>query len=765
MDRELLIEIGVEELPAAWMPALTRQLAERVGARLKELRIAPGAPIESFSTPRRLTARVAKIAERQEDFDETISGPPVSAAVGADGAPTPAALGFAKKQGITFGELGRVTTPKGEYLAYHKRHRGKSAVDTLPDLMGGLLRDLSFPKQMHWDAQLDDGKGELLFGRPIRWLLFLYGGRVVPFTIGRTPGAAGALVLDVESGALTYGHRFLATSGRAGRSIKVRSFDEYQARLAEHFVVLDHTERRGRIARELESHARRLGGRVHLKEHAALIEEVADLVEYPGVVAGFYDRAFLTLPHEVLTTTLVHHQHYFPVVTESGELKEAFLAVVNTQPADERVIAKNAERVVTARLRDARFFWESDRKTTLDSRLERLHTVLFHKQLGSYRDKAERLASLADWIAREALGQPAHAAHAAQGARLAKADLTTDMVFEFPELQGTIGGIYAREEGLPEPVWKAIYHHYLPVGVEADAPPSREALGAAATSWAAVALADKLDTFVSLSRAGERATGSRDPFGLRRQTQGAVRILMDLPQLTGIDREVWLGPVLARAAAHADDRTGAWTDEAAQAALVFAVERVRFALESRGFAGEVVRAATPAGDVSPLRARRVAEALQAMRGSEDFQALAILFKRVKNIAPAAGSAQAPAAGSAQAPAAGSAQAPAAGSAQAKEVRVDAPLDRDALVEPAERALLEALDLRRPRLQSAEARSDYRAAFVEIAGLRAAVDRFFTEVFVMADDVRVRHARLSLMADLRDLILHLADISEIIPQTE
>jgi glycyl-tRNA synthetase beta chain len=757
MDRELLIEIGVEELPAAWMPALTRQLAERVGARLKELRIAPGAPIESFSTPRRLTARVAKIAERQEDFDETISGPPVSAAVGADGAPTPAALGFAKKQGITFGELGRVTTPKGEYLAYHKRHRGKSAVDTLPDLMGGLLRDLSFPKQMHWDAQLDDGKGELLFGRPIRWLLFLYGGRVVPFTIGRTPGAAGALVLDVESGALTYGHRFLATSGRAGRSIKVRSFDEYQARLAEHFVVLDHTERRGRIARELESHARRLGGRVHLKEHAALIEEVADLVEYPGVVAGFYDRAFLTLPHEVLTTTLVHHQHYFPVVTESGELKEAFLAVVNTQPADERVIAKNAERVVTARLRDARFFWESDRKTTLDSRLERLHTVLFHKQLGSYRDKAERLASLADWIAREALGQPAHAAHAAQGARLAKADLTTDMVFEFPELQGTIGGIYAREEGLPEPVWKAIYHHYLPVGVEADAPPSREALGAAATSWAAVALADKLDTFVSLSRAGERATGSRDPFGLRRQTQGAVRILMDLPQLTGIDREVWLGPVLARAAAHADDRTGAWTDEAAQAALVFAVERVRFALESRGFAGEVVRAATPAGDVSPLRARRVAEALQAMRGSEDFQALAILFKRVKNIAPAAGSAQAPAAGSAQAPA--------AGSAQAKEVRVDAPLDRDALVEPAERALLEALDLRRPRLQSAEARSDYRAAFVEIAGLRAAVDRFFTEVFVMADDVRVRHARLSLMADLRDLILHLADISEIIPQTE
>ncbi|MEN3338440.1 MAG: glycyl-tRNA synthetase beta chain [Acidobacteriota bacterium] len=748
MDRELLIEIGVEELPAGWMPALTRQLAEHVGSRLAALRIAaPGVPIESFSTPRRLTARVGKIAERQEDLDETISGPPVSAAFGSDGKPTPAALGFAKKQGVAFEELSRVTTPKGEYLACHKRHRGKSAVDTLPELLGGVLRDLAFPKQMHWDAKLDDGRGELLFGRPIRWLLFLYGGRVVPFTIGRTPGAAGPQVLDIETGALTYGHRVLATSGRAGRSIKVRSFDEYRARLAEHFVVLEHTERHDRIARDLEAHARRLGGRVQLKQHAALLEEVADLVEYPGVVAGFFDRTFLTLPQEVLTTTLVHHQHYFPVVTDGGDLREAFLAIVNTRPADERVIAKNAERVVTARLRDAKFFWESDRKATLESRLDRLHTLLFHKKLGSYRDKAERISALAAWIASEPLGQASDAAHAGTAARLAKTDLTSDMVFEFTELQGTMGGIYAREEGLPEAVWKAIYYQYLPVGVEADAPPTRQQLGGAASTWAAVSLADKLDTFVSLSRAGERATGSRDPFGLRRQTQGAVRILMDLPELTGIDREIWLGPLLARAAAHAPDTTGPWTDEAAQAALAFAMERVRFALEHRGFTGEVVRAATPGADVSPLRARRVAEAIQGMRASEDFQALAVLFKRVKNIAPSTSSGQVPATGSGQAP------------------RDESPLDREALSEPAERALLDVLDLRRPRLERAVARSDYRAAFGEIAGLRAAVDRFFIEVFVMAADVRIRNARLTLMAELRDLILHLADISEIIPQTE
>ncbi len=732
MDRELLIEIGVEELPAAWMPPLTRQLGERLTARLNELRIAPMAPVESFSTPRRLTVRVAKIAERQEDLEETVSGPPVTAAFGPDGQPTPAALGFARKQGVPFEELSRVTTPKGEYLAYHRRQRGKSAVDALPELLSGVLRDLSFPKQMHWDAKLDDGRGELLFGRPIRWLLFLYGGRVVPFTIGRAANAAGSQVLDVESGALTYGHRFLATSGRAGRSIKVRSFDEYEARLSEHFVVLSHDERRDRIARELESHARRLGGRVHLKEHAVLIEEVADLVEYPGVVAGFYDRTFLDLPQEVLTTTLVHHQHYFPVVTATGELKEAFLAVVNTQPSDERLIAKNAERVVTARLRDAKFFWESDREARLESRLDRLHTLLFHKKAGSYRDKAERISSLAEWIASEPLGSPAQASHAATAGRLAKADLTTDMVFEFTELQGTIGGIYARQEGLPEQVWKAIYYQYLPIGVEADAPPSREQLGAAAVAWAAVSLADKADTFVALSKAGERATGSRDPFGLRRQMQGVVRILMDLPQLTGIDREVRLGEILGRAASQAGSNDG-WTGQAADAALAFATERVRFALEQRGFGVEVVRAATPGGDVSPLRARRIAEAIQGMRGSDDFQALAVLFKRVKNIA--------------------------------RELRGEAPLDRSAITEPAERALLEELDARRPRIEAAATRSDYRGAFVEIAGLRAAVDRFFTEVFVMADDVRVRNARLTLMADLRDLILNLADISEIVPQTE
>jgi glycyl-tRNA synthetase beta chain len=568
-----------------------------------------------------------------------------------------------------------------------------------------------------------------LFGRPIRWLLFLYGGRVVPFRIGRTPHASSPQVQDVESAALTYGHRFLATSGRAGRSIKVRSFEEYQARLAEHFVVLEHADRRDRIARDLEIHARRLGGRVLLKEHAALIEEVADLVEYPSVVAGFFDRAFLTLPEEVLTTTLVHHQHFFPVVDERGDLKEAFLAVVNTQPQDERVIGKNAERVVTARLRDAKFFWESDRKVSLQSRLGRLHTVLFHKKLGSYRDKAERIEQLARWMADDVFGRPREAGHAATAGRLCKADLTSDMVFEFPELQGRMGGIYAREEGQPAEVWKAIYHHYLPISVEADAPPARAQLGEAAVAWAAVSLADKLDTVAGLTRAGERPTGSRDPFGLRRQMHGIARVLMDLPELAGIDREVGVGTLLNRAAAQLD-AAGDWDSDAAGA---FALDRVRYALEQRGMPSEVARAAASSSDVSPLRALRVATALQAMRSSEDFQALAVLFKRVKNIA--------------------------------RGLAVRGTLERSALTDQAELALLAELDARRPRVAEAQRGGDYRTAFTEISGLRSVVDAFFTHVFVMADDERLRTARLTLTAELRDLILELADISEIVPQTE
>jgi glycyl-tRNA synthetase beta chain len=733
MDRELLIEIGCEELPASWLPGLTSQMASHLDARLKDARLTPASPAEGFSTPRRLTARVSKLAERQTDFEELVTGPPETAAFRPDGEPTPAAVGFARKYGVEVPSLERSKTPKGTYLAYRVRQRGKATVDVLADVMGGLLRDLTFPKQMRWDAYLEDGKGDLVFARPIRWLVLMYGGRVVPFVIRRTELAQGPSVQDIRSGSNTYGHRFLTTSGRAGRAIKIKTFDDYESRLLENFVILNRADRESKIRRELETHARKLGGRVSglVAAQSSLLQEVPDLVEYPAVVAGHFPVEFLQLPEEVLTTTMIHHQHYFPVVDDEGRLKPAFLAVTNMQPEKPEIIARNSERVLTARLRDARFFWDEDRQTPLDSRVERLSTILFHKKLGSYKEKADRLASLAAWIAAEPLKRPDAAPHAELAGRLAKADLATDMVRELTELQGTMGGIYAREEGKREEVCKAIYYHYLPVGVEADAPPSRQQLGAAAVTWAAVSLADKLDSVVGMFVAGERPTGSRDPLGLRRQAQGAVKILADLPELTAIDARLRLGPLLARAA----EPFGGYGDAAAPL-LTFMADRLAYLLEQRGFDVRNVRAVTHGGieQISPLEARRKLEALAQMSGSDALIGVATLFKRVKNITKGI-------------------------SAEGVDL---ASLDAT-LKEPAERALWQALTTKGPGIRDAIARGSYKDAFTEIAALQPVVTKFFDDVLVMAEDPRVRTARLALVATLRDLILELADISEIAPE--
>jgi glycyl-tRNA synthetase beta chain len=733
VDRELLVEIGVEEIPASWLPGLTSQLATRLDDRLKELRLPPAAPIETFSTPRRLTVRVGKLAERQTDFEELVTGPPVSAAFDESGLATPAATGFAKKNYVEVAALERLETPKGTYLAFRKQMRGKAAVDVLPDVLTGLLRALTFPKTMRWDASLDDGKGELPFGRPIRWLLFLYGGRVVPFSIYRTPRAQGPLVQEIRSGAVTFGHRFLTTSGRAGRAIKVKGFDDYRKRLAENFVMLDRSERQDRITRELDSEARRRAGRVsRLAAGQSLLHEVPDLVEYPKVVSGSYGDEFLSLPEEVLTTTMIHHQHFFPLVDDHGKLQPVFLAVLNTESDKPELISRNLERVLTARLRDARFFFDADRRHKLESRVDKLATVLFHKKLGSYAEKAERVGTLAAAIARDLLKSPAAEDAARTAGRLAKADLATDMVREMTELQGTMGGIYAREDGHPEEVWKAIALHYLPIGVEADAPPSKEQLGAAALTWAAVSLADKVDTVVGMFAAGERPTGSRDPYGLRRAAQGLVRILVDLPELTAQDVRVTLGELVELARAPFARLEAGWES----LLFEFLHERVRYVLEQRGFDVRNVRAVTSDAveRISPLQARRKVEVLPEVAESADFKQLAILFKRVRNIAKNLDGA-------------------------------GGEIDRSLLTEPAEAALLAELDARQPVIDAAVSTGrGFRDAFGEAAKLGPAVAKFFDDVLVMADDPQLREARLRLMKRLETLMLQLADVSVIVPES-
>ena len=747
MDRELLIEIGCEEMPAAWLPGLTRQVGEALQTRLAEWRLSGETPVETFSTPRRLTACIAKLTERQTDLEELLTGPPVSAAFDASGKPTPAAAGFARKQGAEVSMLERVETPKGPYLAFRRKQRGKPAVDVLPDVLTAVLRDLNFPKSMHWDAWIDDGRGELLFGRPIRWILFLYGGRVVPFEIRRTEIAQSPQVQDARSGAVTYGHRFLTTSGRAGRAIKVRSFDDYRARLLENFVVLDRGERHDRIARELEAKARKLNGRVAsgLMNRSALLEEVPDLVEYPSVIAGFIQEEFLKLPPEVLTTTLVHHQHYFPVVDEAGRLKNAFLAVTNTDSANEKIVARNAERVVTARLRDARFFWEADRRTALEAHVQRLDTLQFHKKLGTYLEKTKRIAALAEWIAETVFGRADAACDAQRAAYLSKADLVTDMVREFTELQGTIGGIYAREEGQPEAVWKAIYYQYLPIGIEPDAPPTREELGPAAASWAALSLADKLDTLVGMFYAGERPTGSRDPFGLRRQTHGILKILLDLPSLIGNSAKPTLDVLLNKAAEpFGAFGSAAWDAERAHSLFLFVGERYRYVLAQRGFDPRNVEAVLQGRRFDRLSASDALKRLQALpefSESPDFKQLAACFKRVKNIATEL-----------SVPEIESARAEADPWAK--------------LAEPAELNLVAELRRRQPVIERVlESGENYREAFTEAARFGPAVDRFFNEVFVMVEDLELRRARLYLMNRLERLIRKLFDPSEVVTQTE
>lgn len=741
MDRELLIELGTEELPAGWLPDLTVQIGRRVETRLREARLGLGAPVETYSTPRRLTVRIAKVAERQSDLEEDLLGPPVSAGFTADGTPTPAAVGFARKLGIEPAALERRQTPKGVYLAYRRQVRGRSTVDVLPEVLAGALRDLQYPRQMRWDAALDDGKGELLSGRPIRWILFLYGGRVVPFTITRTARAAGPTVQDVQSGAVTYGHRFLTTSGRAGRAIRVKGFDEYRRRLAEHFVMLERRERQDRITRELDSAARRRGGRVATALVGdRLLDEVPDLVEYPAVVSGSFAEEFLSLPAEVLTTTMIHHQHFFPLVDGQGRLMPAFLAVLNMEPERPEVVAGNLERVLTARLRDAQFFWDADRRQPLESRLDRLNTVLFHKALGSYREKAARLEPLASWIASDVLGAPEQAAHAAMAARLSKADLATDMVRELTELQGVMGGIYAKADGHPDEVWRAIAHHYLPAAVDEGAAPARDLLGPAAISWAAVSMADRLDTLAGLFIAGERPTGSRDPYGLRRAAQGLVRILMDLPDLTGVARSLALGPLVARAASAFAPAAPEWEP----ALYDFLLERVRYVLEHRGADVRNVRAVTHGrvADLVPLQARRVLQVLPEFADTPDFQVLAQLFKRVRNIAR---------------------QMP---DAVADGLAAEAGAVLQRLHEPAETALRAAIEVRRAGIESAaRTGAGLRQALASAAELGPLVSQFFDDVLVMADDPAIRQARLLLMKTLERLILQLADAAELVSHAD
>ena len=550
MSLPFLLEIGTEEIPD-WM--ITSALED-----LREKFVALGIPHETArvdATPRRLVLRATGVPERQADSVERVQGPPKSA-------PPQAVEGFARKQGAAPTELAVETTPKGEYYVFHKKAAGRATKDILAAALPGMVLGIYFPKTMYWT-----GKGGPRFIRPIRWLVALLGGEVVPFEIG-----------GVRSGSVSSGHRRLGAA-----EVPVTCAD-YERKLRENCVILSADERRQRI----------VDGLAGAKVDAVLLDTLVYLTEYPTAIEGGFDPAFLELPAEVLVTVMRHHQRYFSVEDADGKLLPRFFAVMNIGADPEGFVRRGNERVLRARFTDARFFWDSDQKKKLAERRKDLAAVTFQAKLGSYRDKARRMKALV-----KELGGKAAAVRAAD---LCKCDLTTELVKEFPELQGVVGGLYARAQGERADVWQAIYDHYKPVSMEDSIP--RNAVGRI------VALADKLDTLRGCFRVGLVPTGSRAPFALRRAAQGVVKILVEggmaLPLAGFLEGDAEL--------------------------TAFFQERVKFYFKDvRGFQYDEVNAAMAAGwsNLADLAARL--ERIRNLRQSPDFEPLAASFKRIRNI--------------------------------------------------------------------------------------------------------------------------------------
>jgi glycyl-tRNA synthetase beta chain len=707
---ELLLEIGCEEIPAGWLPSLTDELRERFVelAAAEHLEPEDG---EAHSTPRRLVLR-ADLLARQPDREEEVWGPALKSAKDAGGQWTRAALGFASKQGITADALETGPKPgKGRetHLLVRRRVAGRPTADVLPALLAATLRALSFPKRMSWDAWLDDGKGAFPFGRPIRWLVTLFDGLVVPFAIHElVAGARGGAI--VHSGDKTSGHRFFPR-GKGGAQARVRSFDELKASLEELSVTLFRTERRVAIREGLFAVEREI-----VDDHG-LLEDWADLVEHPAVVIGAIPEEFQSLPREVLETVLVHHQKYIPLLAD-GRTVSRFAAVTDTDGSSASVIVRGMERVVVARLRDAAFFFSEDLKRPLSERVDDLAGVAFHAKLGSYREKAERLVKLVGAIAPQS-------GAAREAALLAKADLTTLMVREFTELQGVMGGIYLRMQNADPAVAEAVRWHYHPVSIEEKAAPAGQLDAAALPVFAAVSLADKLDTLAGYFGLGLAPTGSSDPYGLRRAAQGAVRVLLDF----------WPGAARPSLRALLAQASAAYPGAAAQAGELeaFLLDRLRYLCVARGYPADEVEAVLGARDPDALDDPHEAwvrlRALHSIRSEapDDFRSLATAFKRARNILE-----------------------------QAKET-APAGVEPGLIEADAERALYDAV----ARLGSQD--GGYESRLRALATLREPVDRFFDPaggVFVMTDDLARRGNRLALLEQMRRLFYRIADISKL-----
>jgi glycyl-tRNA synthetase beta chain len=686
MSAELFLEIGTEEIPAGFLRPAMNDLERLLRKELDAARIACG-EMRAFATPRRLAIAVQGVARTQQRQELTVAGPSVKVAFDADGKPTRAAEGFARANGVGVEELSRMTTDKGEYLYLSKVEEGRPTADLLPELLPRVIAAIPFRKSMRW-KDLD-----IRFARPMHWIVALYDGLVVPFGYG-----------NLQAGNQSYGHRFMGPG-----PFPVSGLQNWMEETRRHFVMVDPAERRDLIAREIERVAHAAGG--ELNTDPELLDEVAFLVEDPTPLCGSFEEKYLELPRELLITSMREHQRYFTLVGKDGKLLPRFITISNTRPEDPSVVVKGNERVLRARLSDAMFFWQEDRKVKLETRLDALKNVVYQQKLGTSYEKVMRFKELAVGLADQL--DPAVKNLTERAALLAKCDLETGMVYEFPELQGVMGREYARLEGEDERVALAIHEHYLPVAAGGELPSDNVG--------AFVSIADKIDTICGCFGVGLIPTGTADPYALRRSAIGILNIILDrgyrlsLPQL--VHKSVTLlAAKLTRPAA-----------EVEKDVVEFIRLRLVNMLASQDLPADVVDAVLAAAFDDVVDAVARVTALAELKGREDFEPLAVAFKRVVNIIKGG---------------------------------VTTPVDAALFEADCEGALQRALQKAAGEVAKQVAAGDYPAALRTIAALRGPVDAFFDGVMVMAKDEMVRENRLALLTGVARLFEGIADFSRI-----
>ena len=681
MNQSLLIELGTEDLPARYVQPLTQALAQGIGGGLAKRGVAIG-ETRTFATPRRIAVLIADVGERQADQNLERKGPQFAAAF-KDGQPTPAALGFAKSCGVEFKALKQ----ENGNLVFRKKQKGRKTLELIAEIFEETLKQMDqlVPKRMRW------GAGEETFVRPVQWILALYGSRIVPLER-----------FGLKAGRKTFGHRF-----HAPKAIPLKSLADYEPLLREARVWADFASRRAEIKRQIEAEAAKLSGDPRIDE--SLLDEVTALVEWPVAISGRIEERFLQLPPEVVVATVETNQRYFTLFDPAGKLLPYFITVANIESKDVAQVIAGNERVVRPRLSDALFFWEQDRKQPLEAYGEKLNTVTFQKDLGSTGEKVARVRRLAGDIAARV---GADAATVERAAQLAKNDLVTKMVYEFPELQGLMGGYYARAAGEPDAVAQAVAEHYRPTQAGGPIPSTR--------AGQIVALADKLDSLAGIFAIGQKPTASKDPYALRRAALGALRICVEGPLNLDL-RDVLKVALEAQPAGKRDD--GVLND-----LWDFAVERLRGYCIERGATGEQFEAVRAMGASRPLDFVRRLEALQAFQNTPAAATLAAADKRARNILRQSGG-------------------QAAASVQTRLFEV-----------PSEHALLAELERVESALAPLRAKAEYGAMLQALSVLKEPVDAFFDGVMVMAENVEVRGNRLALLARLDALCREVADLS-------